>query len=544
MTLAARPGAPAAGSGQVWPAEAVLLCTPTGRDSELMRQSLSHAGRTVRVVRDIPGICLGIAAEGGVAVVAEEALHRGGTERLLAALERQPSWSDFPLVVLTSPLGSGRVFPTALESLRRRANVALLERPVHPLTLLSAVDSALRARRRQYEVRDYLAEREAAEDRIRQAQKMDAVGQLAGGVAHEVNNMMTAVIGFGELVLRRLAAESGIRPDIEEMVKAGKRAASITQQLLAFSRRQRREPVVLAVDRVLADLSPLLHRLLGASVDLDIQIPPDLPNIRMDRNQLEQVLVNLALNARDAMPDGGRVTITAEVVRLGEEWVRRHGLGGVNRVRFLQIGIGDDGCGMERTTRERAFEPFFTTKATGKGTGLGLATVYGIVKQSDGYIWLYSEPGLGTTVKLYFPEFGGTPTDDAEPVPPSTRGRETILVVEDEPVVRRLARAALETHGYQVVEAEHGEQALAELELATRTIALVLTDTVMPRLNGRELAERLADSRPELPILFMSGYPGQDVAERGLLHDGVPFIQKPFTPEGLVRTIRRMLDGS
>jgi signal transduction histidine kinase len=523
--------------------EAVIVYTPTGRDAELIGTILGREGHQIQISSSIEETCEQLRGIAGVSVIAEEALPPYACQCLIDALGEQPSWSDFPIILLTSALGINRAMPTPVVSLGTKANVTLLERPVHPVTLITAVDSALRARRRQYQVRDYLNERERAEERVRQAQKMEAVGQLAGGVAHEVNNMMTAVIGFGELVLRRLRDQDNVRSDIEEMVKAGNRAAIITQQLLAFTRQQLRQPKVLQMEQVICDLSKLLRRLLGADLELHLRLPPGLGSVRADRNQMEQVLINLTLNARDAMLPGGKLTISGVMTDLDESFSRHHGLETFRPGPYLLLEVADTGSGMDHATRERAFDPFFTTKPVGKGTGLGLSTVYGIVKQSDGYVWLYSEPGLGTTFKLYLPIVHASASPEAS-LPPVRHGSETVLVAEDEELVRKMVRSVLEDHGYTVIEAVNGEDALQLLSQHRGPVDALLTDTVMPRMGGLELARRVRKSFPRLPVLFMSGYAGEDVQERGLLEPGVPFVQKPFSPTVLAERVRALLDSS
>jgi signal transduction histidine kinase/CheY-like chemotaxis protein len=539
------------GAGTPGGGEAVLIYAPTGRDAELVRVVLHDAGHEAEVEPSVERLCQRMTEDCGVAILAEEALTPPATARLLEALARQPSWADLPLVVLTTVLAMQHTEQPALRTLRRHGNVTLLERPVHPLTVLSAVRAGLRARRRQYEVRDYLLERIRTEERVREAQKMEAVGQLAGGVAHEVNNMMTVVLGFGEFALRRLRqAPSGdspllgaLRADVEEIVKAGRRAATITEQLLAFSRRQPRRAVLLRMQEVLPELGKLLRRLAGATIDIAIEVPQDLPPILADRTQLEQAIINLVINARDAITDFGVITIAVDCIELDDEFSRRHGVTLTRDCRWVELTVTDSGAGMDAATRARAFEPFFTTKPIGQGTGLGLSTVYGIVKQSGGYVWLESEPGKGTTVRIQLPEAEANPEEEPTRPPVSARGGETILVVEDEPVVRRLARTALEDSGYKVMEAGDGAEALAVLAATNGQVDLVLSDVVMPRLGGKELDEALRKLRPELPLLYMSGYPGHEVAERGLLDPAASFIQKPFAPEELVQRVRGMLDG-
>jgi signal transduction histidine kinase len=534
------------------PGEVVLIHAPTGRDSELIRAVLQHAGHAAAVEPSIERLCRGLAEDCGVAIIAEEALTPQAVGRLLEALNNQPSWADLPLVVLTTVLAMQHAEQPMLRTLRRHGNVTLLERPVHPLTVLSAVQAGLRARRRQYQVRDYLLERLRTEERVREAQKMEAVGQLAGGVAHEVNNMMTVVLGFGEFALRRLGQADGrgpaallsaLRGDVDEIVKAGKRAASITEQLLAFSRRQPRQTVLLRLQEVLPELEKLLRRLAGASIELTIEAPDHLAPVLADRTQLEQAIINLVINARDSISEFGAIRIAVDSVELGEDFARRHGISFARHGRWLQVTVTDTGAGMDAKTRARAFEPFFTTKPIGQGTGLGLSTVYGIVKQSGGYVWLESEPGQGTTVRIHLPEAEAIPEVEPARSAVAGHGGETVLVVEDEPVVRQLTRVALEDSGYKVMEAEDGAEALDLLARTNGQVDLVLSDVVMPRMGGKALDEALRSHRPDLPLLFMSGYPGQEVAERGLLDPLASFIQKPFSPQELVLKVRGLLDG-
>jgi signal transduction histidine kinase len=523
--------------------DTILIFAPTGRDPELITQMLARLLLTARALPSITELCAEIGSGPGMVIVAEEALTPESVQRLLETIEGQPSWSDIPVLLLTTAAAIARTSQPVLEALRQRANVTLLERPVHPLTLISAVQSALRARRRQYDVRDYLADRQRSEERVRQAQKMDAVGKLAGGVAHEVNNMMTAVIGFAEYALQQLAADHPVRPDIEEVIKAGTRAAAVTQQLLAFSRRQPHQPSLLKLQEVIPELGKLLERLLGAEHELRLEVATDLPPVLADRNQLEQVLVNLALNARDAMEPGGRLVIAATVVDIDDRTAPSPAVE-IRTGRYVRIRVTDTGHGMSPDASEHAFEPFYTTKPLGQGTGLGLSTVYGIIKQSKGYVWIDSRLGQGTTITVDLPAVSEPVPVRAERTPGPARGRETVLVVEDEPLVRRLARRALEEHGYTVLEAPDGREAMAELASGEHPIGLVLSDLVMPRMSGRELGQEIARRFPGLPVLFMSGYTGEDVRSRGLLEGTAPFVQKPFTPEGLARRVRTLLDGN
>jgi two-component system cell cycle sensor histidine kinase/response regulator CckA len=390
-----------------------------------------------------------------------------------------------------------------------------------------------------------VTERKRVEEQLRRAERMQAAGRLAGGVAHEVNNMMTGVIGFSEFLLRSLEAQDPRRAEVAEIIKAGTRAADVTRQLLAFTRQQFLRPEVLPVNGVVHDLEKMLRRVLGEDHVLELALAADAGEIRADRGQLAQVLVNLMLNARDAMPGRGRVTITTRATVLDDGYGASHDGVGIPRGEYVQLALSDTGIGMDRETQTRIFEPFFTTKPIGQGTGLGLSTVYGIVKQSDGFVWVYSEPGLGTTFKIYLPRVGAgaamPPRGDTGSAPRG--GSETILIVEDEELVRSLASRSLREHGYNVIEARHGVDALGQLE-ARADVDLVISDVVMPEMGGRELGRRLGTLRPSLPVLYISGYTGEDVTQRGLLEPGAPFQQKPFAPEELARKVREMLDAA
>ena len=390
-----------------------------------------------------------------------------------------------------------------------------------------------------------VTERKRVEDQLRRAERMQAAGRLAGGMAHEVNNMMTGVIGFSEFLLRSFSEDDVRRAEVQEIIRAGTRASDVTRQLLAFTRQQLLHPESLGVNGVVNGVEKLLRRSLGEDHVLGLKLSPDAGEIRADRGQLEQVLINLTLNARDAMRQPGRVTVATGQATLDEVYAQSHGGVGIPPGKYVFLAVTDTGSGMEPEVQARIFEPFFTTKPVGQGTGLGLSTVYGIVKQSDGFVWCYSEPGQGTTFKIYLPRAGARslPLEPAGPPTELRGGSETILVVEDEDVVRALACRGLREQGYTVLEARHGREALDRVEEGRHVIDLVISDVVMPELNGRELGSRLTALQPELPVLYMSGYTGDDVIQRGLLEPGVPFQQKPFTPQGLARKVREMLDG-
>ena len=379
------------------------------------------------------------------------------------------------------------------------------------------------------------------EKQLRQAQKMEAVGQLAGGVAHDFNNLLTAILGYAELAATRMSGDLGGLEEIEEIRKAGERAAALTRQLLAFSRQQVLAPRVLDLNVIVGDLEKMLRRLLGENVDFVTTLNPSLGCVRADPGEIEQVIMNLAVNARDAMPEGGRISIETANVELDEAYAREHGTV-VRPGRYAMLAVSDTGLGMDAETQSHIFEPFFTTKAKDKGTGLGLSTVYGIVKQSGGWIWVYSEPGRGTTMKIYLPEVDGS----AEAVPlrvetPLTGGSETVLLTEDEAPVRKLARKVLEGLGYTVLEAPRGEDALSIAQAHPGPIHLVLTDVVMPEMGGADLASRVQELRPDTRVLFMSGYTDDTVVRHRVLESGTHFLQKPFTPASLARKVREAL---
>jgi PAS domain S-box-containing protein len=388
-----------------------------------------------------------------------------------------------------------------------------------------------------------VTERVQLEQQLRQAQKMEAVGRLAGGIAHDFNNILTAITGYADLLLEDLGATDPRRQDADEIHKAADRAAGLTRQLLAFSRQQILQPTVIEVNALVSDLEKMLRRLLGEDVELGTRLAPTTGRVKADPGQLEQVIMNLAVNARDAMPNGGKLTLETANVDLDEGYAADHYPARAGP--FVLLAVSDTGSGMSAETQAHMFEPFFTTKEKGKGTGLGLATVYGIVKQSGGFIWVYSEVGHGTTFKIYLPrveELAERPSQPAQTPARAARGTETVLVVEDEAPVRSVARQVLERHGYTVLEAPSAE---AALDIATRysgIIHLLLTDVVMPGLNGRELASRLANLRPEARVIFMSGYTGDDVTRHGVLEPGSTYVQKPFTPDAIARRVREVLD--
>ena len=387
-------------------------------------------------------------------------------------------------------------------------------------------------------------ERVRLESQLRQAQKMEAVGQLAGGVAHDFNNLLTAIRGYSEFALSRVDDNPGLQKDIEEIAKSADRASSLTRQLLAFSRKQLLQPRILQLNDVVSEVDKMLRRLIGEDIEVVTVFGRALGRVKADPGQIEQVLVNLVVNARDAMPDGGKLTVETANVDADEELVARHE--GLTPGRYVMLAVHDTGHGMDAETRSRLFEPFFTTKEQGKGTGLGLATVYGIVKQSGGYVVAESEPGKGTTFKVFLQRLEAG-VDEAEPLvrvepePPS--GTETVLLVEDEEVVRNLVREILERNGYAVLEARNGAEALALGQKSAQPIHLLVTDVVMPKMSGRELAERLVAIHPETRVLYMSGYTDGAIGQQGVLDPQTELLQKPFSFDDLAQKVRKVLDA-
>jgi PAS domain S-box-containing protein len=385
-------------------------------------------------------------------------------------------------------------------------------------------------------------ERKQLEEQFRQAQKMEAVGRLSGGVAHDFNNLLGVIIGYGEILQESLELTSPLRPSVDEVLKAGHRAASLTRQLLAFSRQQVLDPKVLDLNGVVRDTEKMLKRLIGEDVELKTELESSLALINADQGQIEQALLNLAVNARDAMPEGGKLTLATANFHMDAKFVQRYSYP-VQVGDYVLLTVSDNGIGMDATTRARIFEPFFTTKEKGKGTGLGLSMVYGIVKQSGGNIEVASEPGAGASFRIYLPKVeAAIDAPTKVELPASLRGTETVLLVEDEPSLRALAVHLLEACGYTVLEASSGEHALQVSDEQKRDIHLLLTDVVMPGISGRALADELVKRRPQIRVVYTSGYTGQTVGAHGVLAEGSHFIPKPFTKEALARKVRAALD--
>jgi PAS domain S-box-containing protein len=381
------------------------------------------------------------------------------------------------------------------------------------------------------------------ESQLRHAQKMEAIGRLAGSVAHDFNNLLSVILSYSKMLLLDLNALDPIREDIEAIRAAGERAAELATQLLAFGRRQVLAPRILDLSEAVRGAEHMLRRLLGEDIELVTICDRDAAKVKVDSGQLDQVIMNLAINARDAMPGGGKLTLETRNVALDDSYVAEHL--DARTGPHVMLAVSDTGIGMDRETQARIFEPFFTTKEPGKGTGLGLSTTFGIVKQSGGSIFVYSEPGEGSVFKVYFPRATASETPARRPsTPTSLRGTETILLVEDQDDVRKVAREILRRYGYHVLEARNAGEALLTCERHPRNIHLLLTDVVMPQMSGPELAERLAKLRPTMKVLFMSGYAEGAAVYHGILDSGLAYLQKPIVPETLALRVREVLGES
>ncbi|MCI0488788.1 MAG: ATP-binding protein, partial [Blastocatellia bacterium] len=391
-------------------------------------------------------------------------------------------------------------------------------------------------------IAENVTERRLLEEQLRQSQKMEAIGRLAGGIAHDFNNLLTAILGYDQLAMSRLEPDSPMRQELEEIMNAGQRAASLTSQLLAFSRKQMLQPKVLNLNTVIEKSSRMLKRLIGEDIELTAIQAPSLGRVKVDPAQIEQVIMNLALNARDAMAEGGKLIIETANAYLDEDYARSHIE--VQPGHYVMIGVTDTGAGMDQETLSHIFEPFFTTKEQGKGTGLGLSIIYGIIRQSGGHLWAHSEEGKGATFKIYLPRVD----DPDEAISSQTlsaempRGKETILVVEDEEMVRRLVSQTLEECGYAVLSACGGSEAALICRQQEKPIDLIVTDMVMPQMSGRELIERIAPLYPEIKVLYISGYTGKAIFHNSQPESGTGYLEKPFSPLSLARKVREVLD--
>jgi signal transduction histidine kinase len=548
--------------------ERVLVLAPIGRDAQAAAQQLAENGLTCVVCTDIPDLHERLKEGAAAALVTEEALLGDGVEELGAWVADQPPWSDFPFVVLTSHVTSAFAHLHRLRLLESLGNVSLLERPIGAVTLVSAVRAALRARRRQYEVRGHLVEqergaaqlenmvrertrqlektnqqlrrqiieREQAQAALQQAQKMEVVGQMTGGLAHDFNNLLTAVLGNLELATRR-TKDDGIRRYLDGATQAARRGSKLTSQLLAFARTQRLQMEATNLNTLVTSIGDLLYRTIGATVRIETVLEKDLWTVMVDPSQIELIILNLAINARDAMPDGGRVTISTTNVRLEDCGLPAELMQG----DYVVLSVSDTGTGMTEEVLKKAYEPFFTTKGVGRGTGLGLSQVYGIAKQSGGGVRIDTKLGKGTTVTVYLPRTEGVPAADNAPDNPLSsqlaQHHATVLVVDDDRDVRELTVACLESVGYRVLSAEGGRAALDVIGGNT-PVDLLLLDIAMPEMNGPEAARAIGSKRPGLPIIYMTGYVGSTQLgsdEQRCL------VKKPFTVAELTGKVEEAL---
>jgi two-component system cell cycle sensor histidine kinase/response regulator CckA len=449
-----------------------------------------------------------------------------------------PEWrhSDMAAVELLQSQGFAPAWEKELirkdgERVPVLVGVAMLE---YPMSIAVMIDLTIRKRAEQALL--------ASENQLRLAQKMEAIGSLAGGVAHDFNNILSVILSYAGMLLSDLVPDDPMRESLEEIRQAGQRAAVLTRQLLLFSRHQVFEPTVLNLNDILIGMDKLVTRILGEDVEVISIKGPDLSSIFADPSHIEQVIMNLIVNARDAMPTGGKLTLSTKDVVLDTTFAESHL--GVTPGAYVLLAVTDTGCGMDKETQLRIFEPFFTTKETGKGTGLGLSTVFGIVRQSGGTIWVDSAPGAGSTFNVYFPKSERGPEKFRKSLTgPVVNGKESILLIEDEEHVRAVSRAILTRNGYKVVEAKTPTEAIAVCKERSSPIQLVLTDVVMPEMSGPELAKRLRVLRPEVKVLFMSGYTDDTIIRHGMLDPKTRFLQKPLTPEDLLRKVRDVLDG-
>ncbi|WP_219739563.1 response regulator [Pseudomonas sp. GW101-3H06] len=546
--------------------ERAIILAPLGRDGQIALMMLNEAGFDGVISRDLRGLCSELEQGAGLLLVSSEALLGQDLEPLLRLIEQQPAWSDLPIVLLTHHGGpeqnpASRFGP-------QLGNVTFLERPFHPVTLISLVTTALRGRRRQYEARDRLVDLSQSELRLqntletleqqveertaqlrhneevlRQSQKMEAVGQLTGGIAHDFNNMLTGIIGSLELLRRRLAR--GRIEDLDSLIDLGvtsaNRAAGLTHRLLAFSRRQSLDSKPVQMNNLVVSMGELLQRSVNESIRLDMQLSEQLWVAEADPNQLESALLNLVINARDAMPDGGNLVVETSNRHLDVQFTQPHS--NLDPGDYVVLSVTDTGCGMPQSTINRAFDPFFTTKPIGQGTGLGLSMIYGFSKQSRGHVAIQSEVGKGTTVSLYLPRFGGEVPRDLpveSPHPLSASNGETVLIVEDDPAVRVLVSTVLSELGYAFVEADDADSAMPILDSGQR-IDLMISDVGLPGMNGRQLAEIGRQYRPELKVLFITGYAEHAAVRGGFLDSGMQMITKPFTFDLLTAKVREMI---
>ncbi len=519
----------------------VLLVEDSATDAKLVVQELKRTGRRIEFerVETADAMSKALDEKAWDLVISDWSLPRFSGPAALAVLKEKNL--DLPFIIVSGTVGEDR----AVEAMRAGARDYVLKDKLGRLAPavereLHEYQERLARRQAEHALRESEARLRDSEEQLRHAQKMEAVGRLAGGVAHDFNNLLSVVLSYCSFMSDDLAANDPMREDLDQIRRAGERAADLTRQLLAFSRQQVIEPRILDLSTVISGMEKMLRRLVGEDVEVQFSHAPGLGRVKADPGHLEQVIMNLVVNARDAMPIGGRLVIETANVVLDESYAQqRFDVAGPH----VMLAVSDTGNGMDKETQLRIFEPFFTTKEKGKGTGLGLSTVFGIVKQSGGTIWVYSEIGKGTTFKVYLPH-----TDEVARAPRHTaelatlRGGETILLVEDDDQVRLVARGILKRNGYRVLEARNGGEALLMCEKHAGEIDLLLTDVVMPQMSGTELAARLLLIRPDLKVLYMSGYTEDAIIHHGVVDAGIELLQKPLTPDTLLRKVRGVLD--
>ncbi len=507
----------------------LLLVEDSEDDAALLLRALKNGGYDVvhQRVDTEAAMEAALAKEAWDLVVSDHSMPNFSSHGALAVLKKRGL--DIPFILVSGSIGE-------------QSAVAAVKEGVSDYIMKGSLTRLVPAVER--ELREALARKEKriTEAQLRQIQKMEMVGRLAGGIAHDFNNLLTAISGYSEFLLKSMAPEDPNRADVEEIRTAGKRAAALTRQLLAFSRKQVLQLRLLDVNDVLKELDKMLRRLIGEDIELALDLAADLGTVKADPGQIEQVVVNLVVNARDAMPKGGRISIQTKNVELGPSFVKTHI--DVTPGPHAMLAVSDTGTGMDQATLSHLFEPFFTTKERGKGTGLGLSTVYGIVKQSGGSVYVYSELGRGTTFKVYLPIVGESAPPLKARVEAAPRGgSETVLLVEDDELVRNFAVRALRQYGYEVLVAKIPEEALSFCADPPAAIKLLLTDVIMPKMRGTELAERVRAAVPGVKVLFMSGYTDEGVVRDELIAPDAPFLQKPMTPDALARKVRGILDG-
>jgi signal transduction histidine kinase/ActR/RegA family two-component response regulator len=519
----------------------VLVLAPTGRDAALIEESLARAGVHAELCGHLDEFARKVEQGAAAGLVAEEALGSRNVPTLMGALHEQPAWSDIPIVLMTSRQGPG----DALSGLWSDGfNITLLERPVRMQTLISAVQSALRQRRRQYELRNYLSEQQQTEERLRRTQKLESLGVLAGGVAHDFNNLLTGIIGNASLALETVGSDSPAREFLEDALEASQRAADLTRQLLAYSGKGRFVIEPIDLSELVRQINVLLHTSISKNVQVKLELPAGLPCIIGDSGQIQQVIMNLVINAAEAI---GPERSGAVHVRTGVENVDADGLSGSvvadNAVpgEYVYLEVRDTGCGITQSRLARIFDPFFTTKFTGRG--LGLAAVQGIVRSHRGVLKVESTPGDGSTFRVLFPATEAAPGVKEETSEETLTGSGTILVVDDEAIVRKIARNALESYGYAAVLAENGQVALELFDKMTERPSAVLLDMTMPVMSGEETLRCLQAIQPDVKVILTSGYSEADATRRFTGAGLAGFLQKPYTAEQLARTIKAVCEA-